>query len=126
MNCINCDKSIPDGKQQCPYCGTTQRQVPKEESKSRYNIFSAASFLVSLIGLAVYAIICGIVSMALAGIAYYLYDQKDKYTKAPIYSSAGKGFMIAGFIIGIIELVFGTGNIHQNAFFEQLLHYFHW
>lgn len=101
MNCNNCGKSIPEGSESCPYCGTTQNAVYEEYEEKRNSPFAVASFVVSMIGILIFAVICGPVSMVLAGMAFYNFDKYgDKFK--------GKGLMIAGFIIGIIDLVAGA------------------
>ncbi|MDD4124293.1 MAG: zinc ribbon domain-containing protein [Eubacteriales bacterium] len=111
MKCNNCGKPIPNGSESCPYCGTTQNAVLEDFEEPRYCPFAVASFIVSLVGTLLFAVICGPVSMILAGIAFYNFDRfADKASP----KLKGKGFMIAGFLLGIFEFVIGAAALAAN------------
>ncbi len=115
MNCNNCGKPIPKDSESCPYCGTTQNAVLEDYEEPRSNPYAVASFAVSLVGVLLFASLCGIVSMILAGIAFYNFDKTDVYGKNISPYLKGKGLMIAGFIIGIFDLVAGVASLIVNT-----------
>ncbi len=69
--------------------------TPKQDIQNRkFSAFSIAGFIVSLIGIFCFAIICGSIGLVLSGIG--LGEAKIK---------RGKGLAIAGLVIGILDVL---------------------
>ena len=107
MFCKNCGTEIIEGSNLCHNCGT---QVETDTSSSEITIqaptetvakFSSkaiAGFVLSLVGIIVAALPCGII-----GLVFFSLGIKE--TRLPQYK--GSGLAIAGLIISIIDILFG-------------------
>ncbi len=112
MVCQNCGTNIDENQNFCPNCGaaradcsntseTTEQKVtdPAPQAWSKKAI---TGFVLSLIGLIVAALPCGITGLVFSSIA--LTQTANKNLK-------GKGLAISGLVISLIDVVFGFVNI---------------
>ena len=90
----------------CPNCinyyggynaSNVNYQAPKNEA-IKYSGLSIAGFIVSLAGLLIFAVPCGVVSVILSALG--LKEVNDKKLK-------GNGFAISGLVVGIVDILFG-------------------
>ncbi len=126
MKCVNCGKVLKKGTNFCPDCGTrVEEEVAVEnieevvtneekatvtneenieESKTennpvvkKTNRMGLAGFIVALCGLCCWSFVCSVVGLVLSAVAKKNFDAN---------SQKGKGFAIAGLVIGIVALSF--------------------
>ena len=124
MFCANCGKEIPEDSNICPYCGAVvssqpnyvetppsqegiqqQSQTPVEKTFSKSCI---AGFVLSLVGLIIAALPCGIMSVYFCSVALKNFNPEI---------NKSNGLAIAGLVIGIIDIVFGIVNIINGTAF---------
>ena len=102
MFCKQCGKPIDEGQEFCEECKGiatstyTQAQVNQNVGMKKQNSMALLSFIISLVGLLIAGLPCGIVAI-ITGIV--------GLTKFNPETEKGKGFAIAGLIIGIIDAV---------------------
>lgn len=105
MNCPKCNKKNSDDSIYCMYCG---KELKVEETikteitntnQSRINPLALAGFIVSMISActAIFGII-GIVGIVLSAVGLSQINKNNE---------RGKGFALAGLIVGILGVVFG-------------------
>lgn len=115
MFCQKCGTQL-DENNVCPNCGTKasgsiySKPLQKDNYSNPYaDVYSGksiAGFVVSLIGLLLFPIPCGILGLIFSGLGmretdkYYSYDARK-----------GRGLAIAGIVISIIDIVFGIINL---------------
>ena len=107
MYCKKCGTML-DENNVCPNCLTqvTEGEAPKQETLennappavNKYSGKSIAGFVVSLVGILVAAIPCGIVGVTLSALGMKEIDT---------YSYKGKGLAISGLVISIVDIVLG-------------------
>ena len=109
MICPYCKANLPEGAKACPCCGAQfaannpyYQQAPGMYPpimpvQSKYCGKAIAAFVLSLVGILIAGIICGILGIIFASIALYEINQKP-YLQ-------GKGLAIAGLIISILDCV---------------------
>ena len=73
-----------------------QPGMPQQMQTTKPNGLCVASFIVSMVGIIVFGIICGIVAVLLGAIGLSTYDEQ-------IHTKRGLG--VAGIIVGIVEIV---------------------
>lgn len=110
--CINCGNELEEDVKFCSKCGTnSEGEVVVQDNqntnatneKGKYNGQAIASFVLSLVGLFVFGLICGILSLTLGITAL-------NHIKA-LKNEKGKGLAIAGIVIGSLDcimILFGT------------------
>ena len=105
--CIKCGNELEENVKCCSKCGTNtdgeaaiqnNQNVNTANQEGKYNGQAIASFVVSLVGLIIFGLICGIISLSL-GITALKHIKEFSNEK-------GKGLAIAGIVIGSIDLVF--------------------
>ena len=111
MFCQKCGTQL-DENNVCPNCGTRvtgsiySKPLQKDSSSNPYaDIYSGksiAGFVMSLVGLLLFPIPCGILGLIFSGLGmretdeYYSYDARK-----------GRGLAIAGIVISIMDVIFG-------------------
>ena len=107
MFCKNCGKELNENTNFCPYCG---EKVYNDEAYVKVNlgydspksnkicVKALVGFIVSLAGILLAALPCGIV-----GIIFSIMGKKEAEAKG----LKGRGFAIAGIVVGIIDIAFG-------------------
>lgn len=103
--CTECGAPNDDQSKYCDRCGKdldemqkkaeVLRMVPKRES-DKYSGLAIAALIVSLVGLIVFAIICGPISIIFSIVAIVEIKQKKR---------KGFGMAVAGLVIGVIDIV---------------------
>ena len=104
MFCKICGCEIPEGSNFCPRCGsdTKTTEFVAQEQPAPAQKFSGkaiAGFILSLIGIFISAIPCGIVGTILSALGMKETTSKNK---------KGRGLAIAGLVVSIIDIVFGV------------------
>lgn len=103
--CLTCGSTLDDNGV-CPNCtnyygvynaSNVNYQAPKNEA-IKYSGLSIEGFIVSLAGLLIFAVPCGVVSVILFALG--LKEVNDKKLK-------GNGFAISGLVVGIVDILFG-------------------
>lgn len=105
MYCSNCGQLIEENADVCPFCNSslTKETVTEEKtteevvSNKKYSGKAIAGFIVSLVGILVLAIPCGII-----GLVFSALGMKETETERK-----GKGLSIAGLVVSIIDVVLG-------------------
>lgn len=116
MFCRNCGKEIKTEDVYCPYCGKNQKELnqeqtqkyvyrPSQEERSSYketkmNTMAIASFVIALVSLFLSFWKGGVVGLA-ALILSIIAMRKIRENK-----EKGKGFAVAGIIIGAISVLY--------------------
>lgn len=105
--CVNCGEELSEDSKFCNKCGvdseknniaqSNQNVNTTNQGESKFNGQAIASFVVSLVGLIIFGLICGIVSLSL-GITSLKHIKEFSNEK-------GKGLAIAGIVIGSIDIV---------------------
>ncbi|MBQ7353425.1 MAG: DUF4190 domain-containing protein [Clostridia bacterium] len=91
-----------------------QPQYPQNAGGEKYSGLAIASFVISLAGLIIAGIICGIIGTIFASIALYKMSQDSRIK--------GKGLALAGLVISIIDVVVMIIFLAQGA--SMLAYYF--
>ena len=108
MFCRNCGKEINDTTIFCPHCGAQANAEPEPEKvnlefdapvQKKLSIKALVGFIVSLAGILIAALPCGIV-----GLIFSILGKKEVDTQG----KSGKGFAIAGMVVSIFDIVFGA------------------
>ena len=116
MYCKKCGEQLEENAQICPVCKTpVTKESPTEEATEQNAAFTApeapapapankkysgkaiAGFVLSLVGLLIAAIPCGILGLVFSSISFKETESEKK----------GKGLAIAGFVISIVNIVVG-------------------
>ncbi len=107
MICKNCGTILEENSNTCPICGTQitednnhkEKQFEKveEPTAKKYSGKAIAGFVLSLIGIIVFAVPCGILGLVFSALAM----------KEVESSQYGKAFVISGLVISIIDIVLG-------------------
>ena len=112
MFCKNCGTELIDEAKECQNCGTAVEEI-KTNTASENNTPDAitqkknfcgkaiAGFVLSLVGVLVLALPCGIIGLVFSALG--MSDVKRK-------SLRGNGLAIAGLVISIVDIVFGIVN----------------
>lgn len=117
MYCTVCGKENSDENRYCIGCGAvliqdSEFQISNENNKSlKLSTNALAGFIVSLVGIIIFAIPCGVSSTIFSALAL-------KDTNSGKFR--GKGLAIAGLIIGIIDIILGIIIIATGNFTEYL------
>lgn len=90
--CTNCGVEISEAENQCT------ESEEKNDSPAKYSAKGIAGFVLSLVGIIVAAIPCGIIGVIFSSLAL-------KEVELPQYK--GKGFVISGLVVSIIDIVLG-------------------
>lgn len=110
--CTNCGNELEEDVKFCSKCGANSdeevvvqnnQETNTTTQKEKYNGQAIASFVLSLVGLFVFGLICGILSLTLGITAL-------NHIKA-LKNEKGKGLAIAGIVIGSLDcimILFGT------------------
>lgn len=115
MFCKQCGKPIDEGQEFCEECkGTsnnaqpqaTTAQVNQNGGVKKQNSMALTSFIISLVGLIIAAIPCGIVALITGIVGLTKFNQETE---------KGKGLAIAGVVIGIIDIIAGIANVVIQA-----------
>ncbi len=108
MFCKVCGCEMPDDANVCPRCGSAVENsefVATEQPAApaaKFSVKAIVGFAVSLVGIIISAIPCGIV-----GIIFSILGMKEINTG----EKRGKGFAIAGLVVSILDIVFGVINV---------------
>ena len=109
MVCKKCGTVVDDTAVICPVCGETMENTATAATEpvviaqpKKFSGMAIAGFVISLVGLLVLALPCGILGIVFSAIGL-------NKTLTPVYR--GKGLAISGLIIAIIDTVFGLVNI---------------
>lgn len=70
--------------------------------QSKFSGLAIASFVVSLVGIFLFALPCGVIATSLSA---------SSFKQINTYGNRGKALAISGLIIGIVDIVFGIVNI---------------
>ena len=107
MYCHNCGAYAPDDAKFCSNCGTKLVQnttntshytyPPNQQSLPAYSGKAIAGFVVSLAGLLLFPLVCGIVGLILS---YKAFDDIQ------VRGARGNGFATAGIVISIIDILY--------------------
>ena len=118
MVCQNCGTNIDENQNFCPNCGAAKADNSNTSEMTEQKIAETASqawsgkaitgFVLSLVGLIIAALPCGIIGLVFSAIA--LTQTVNKNLK-------GKGLAISGLVISIIDIVFGIVNIMNPFYF---------
>ena len=107
MFCKNCGTELIEGSNTCQNCGTPIENVsssPEEHTQDtnepapKFSGKAIAGFVLSLVGIIVAAIPCGIIGLVFSSLGM-------KEVQLPQYK--GNGMVIAGMVISIIDIVIG-------------------
>ena len=98
MFCPKCGKEIADDSKHCSACGALvgESSAPAE-TKKKMSGFAITGFVVSLVGLVIFGLVCGIIGAVFSLVALKLIS-KDETLK-------GNGLAIAGLVISIVDIV---------------------
>lgn len=106
--CINCGNELAEDSKFCNKCGVdsennnvaenNQNVETANQGKSKTNGQAIAAFVVSLVGLFIFGVYCGLISLGLGITAL-------KHIKA-FPNEKGKGLAIVGIVIGAIDVIF--------------------
>ena len=109
MNCPKCNRKNSDDSIYCMYCGKelkVEEKITTEAAKtnqSRLNPLALAGFIVSMASASIGLLgIVGIVGIVLSAIGLSQINKNN---------DRGRGFALAGLIVGIISLIIGFGRI---------------
>ena len=118
MYCTRCGEPLEENAELCPVCKTpVTKESPTEEATEQNAAFTApeapapapapankkysgkaiAGFVLSLVGLLIAAIPCGILGLVFSSISFKETESEKK----------GKGLAIAGLVISIVDIVAG-------------------
>ena len=114
MFCKQCGKPIDEGQEFCEECKgaasanaqAQTAQVNQNTGVKKQNSMALTSFIISLVGLLVAGLPCGIVAI-ITGIVGLVKFKPE--------AEKGKGFAIAGLVIGVIDAVLVIINIFIQA-----------
>ena len=106
--CANCDNELTEDSVFCSKCGSNRgetKPIQNNDSVQNVNVGESktcgqaiASLVLSLVGLLIFGLICGILAISMSTVAL---------NRIKIDSNLkGKGLAIAGLVIGIIDCVF--------------------
>ena len=106
--CIYCGKELSDNTKYCANCGkntesnniteNNQNVNTANQGEAKTNGQAIASFVLSIVGLFIFGLICGILALSMGVTSL-------KHIKA-FPNEKGKGLAIAGIVIGSIDCVF--------------------
>ncbi len=106
--CVNCGNMLSDDSQFCNNCGTDARnqsvntinndQINVNNGESKTNGLAIASFVISLVGLLIFGLYCGLISLVMGIVAL------NHIAAFP--NEKGKGLAIAGTVIGALDVFF--------------------
>ena len=105
MFCKNCGAMLTEGTRVCPNCGAEinqgssyniqEMQAPFTESKLSWK--ALVGFIVSLAGIIVLALPCGIVGLIFSVLGFNEIQRSTEYK--------GRGFALAGIVVAILDVV---------------------
>ena len=106
MTCPHCNANLEEGATFCLNCGAqldaaapaaeaAPAAAPAAPAKKKVNGLAVAGFVISLVGMFCFGIVCGILSVIFCAIAL---------KQIPAKNQGGKGLAVAGLIIGILDL----------------------
>jgi uncharacterized membrane protein YvbJ len=105
MFCKNCGATLTEDTNVCPNCGaeinqeaaynTQEMQAPFTETKLSWK--ALVGFIVSLAGIIVLALPCGIVGLIFSALGFNEVQRSTEYK--------GRGFALAGIVVAIIDVV---------------------
>lgn len=119
MYCKKCGNELDENEKFCSQCGSQVEDELGVENKEaivpaevpvekRYSGKGIAGFVLSLVGLLVAALPCGILGVIFSSIAMSKYNPE---------TNKGKGLIIAGLIISILDIIAGVINIATTGNF---------
>lgn len=118
MVCQNCGSIIDENQNFCPSCGAAKadnsntsemtEQKVKDTAPQAWSGKAITGFVLSLVGLIIAALPCGIIGLVFSSIAF---------TQTANKNLKGKGLAISGLVISLIDIVFGIVNIMNPFYF---------
>ncbi len=111
MICKHCGAEIAETEKVCPMCNSEVETVSEKregtvvtenEPAPKLSIKALVGFIVSLAGVLVLAIPCGVVGLVFSALGI-----KEMNT----LSKVGRGFVISGLIVSIVDIILGIYNL---------------
>ena len=97
MFCPKCGKEMADDSKYCSACGAMISESAKSAVEKKMSGFAISGFIVSLVGLIVFGMVCGFAGAILSLVALKMISKDD--------ALKGNGLAISGLVISIIDIV---------------------